>query len=121
MLLKMGTIRKVVVHSIADPQVFSYNIWWSIFSYLFMTWFHPSFVFLLAVAVGTSIYVKHLPFNANIDMLGAEFKQFGAITNGGIQVINQRVRLTNQLTLSIGSLNPLFGDKETLILHNLLF
>ncbi|KAG7533429.1 Nuclear transport factor 2 eukaryote [Arabidopsis thaliana x Arabidopsis arenosa] len=43
-----------------------------------------------AVAEGTSIYVKHLPFNANINMLEAEFKQFGAITNGGIQVINQR-------------------------------
>ncbi|VYS69724.1 unnamed protein product [Arabidopsis thaliana] len=43
-----------------------------------------------AVAEGTSIYVRHLPFNANIDMLEAEFKQFGAITNGGIQVINQR-------------------------------
>ncbi|XP_019088179.1 PREDICTED: ras GTPase-activating protein-binding protein 2-like isoform X2 [Camelina sativa] len=42
------------------------------------------------VAEGTSIYVRHLPANANIDMLEAEFKQFGAIINGGIQVIGQR-------------------------------
>ncbi|KAL0889912.1 hypothetical protein Bca101_013895 [Brassica carinata] len=42
-----------------------------------------------AVAEGTSIYVRHLPGNANIDMLETEFKKFGAIGNGGIQVIRQ--------------------------------
>ncbi|XP_010493700.1 PREDICTED: ras GTPase-activating protein-binding protein 2-like [Camelina sativa] len=42
------------------------------------------------VAEGTSIYVRHLPANATIDMLETEFKQFGAIINGGIQVISQR-------------------------------
>jgi len=75
--------------------------------------------FLLAVAEGTSIYVRHLPFNANIDMLEAEFKQFGAITNGGIQVINQRVRLTNQLTLKYWKLESYIYDWQ--ILHILLF
>ncbi|EOA13343.1 hypothetical protein CARUB_v10026377mg [Capsella rubella] len=44
----------------------------------------------LEVAEGTSVYVKHLPPNANIAMLETEFKQFGVITNGGIQVISQR-------------------------------
>lgn len=66
------------------------------------------FVFLLAVADGKSIYVKHLPGNANIDMLETEFKQFGAISNGGIQVISQRVRLTNQLTLQYWKLESFF-------------
>ncbi|KAL1198869.1 Nuclear transport factor 2 [Cardamine amara subsp. amara] len=42
------------------------------------------------VAEGTSIYVKHLPTNATIDMLETEFKQFGAIGSGGIQVVSQR-------------------------------
>lgn len=63
------------------------------------------FLFLLAVAEGTSIYVRHLPGNANIDMLETEFKKFGAIGNGGIQVIRQNVRLINKLTIQIGSLN----------------
>lgn len=58
----------------------------------FMTWFKPCFVFSLAAAEGTSIYVKHLPPNATVQMLEAEFKQFGAIGDGGIQVIYQRVR-----------------------------
>ncbi|CAH2044748.1 unnamed protein product [Thlaspi arvense] len=44
-----------------------------------------------AVAEGTSVYVKHLPINATIDMLETVFKQFGAIINDGIQVVNQRV------------------------------
>ncbi|CAN7080102.1 unnamed protein product [Brassica oleracea var. botrytis] len=43
-----------------------------------------------AVAEGTSIYVKHLPGNATIDMLENEFKKFGAIGNGGVQVISQK-------------------------------
>ncbi|XP_013598849.1 PREDICTED: putative G3BP-like protein isoform X1 [Brassica oleracea var. oleracea] len=43
-----------------------------------------------AVAEGTSIYVKHLPGNATIDMLETEFKKFGAIGNGGVQVISQK-------------------------------
>lgn len=42
------------------------------------------------VAEGTSIYVRHLPGNATIEMLEAEFKKFGAIGNGGIQVVSQR-------------------------------
>ncbi|KAF8105635.1 hypothetical protein N665_0157s0203 [Sinapis alba] len=42
------------------------------------------------VAEGTSIYVRHLPANANIDMLETEFKKYGAIGNGGIQVVNQK-------------------------------
>lgn len=53
------------------------------------------FLFLLGVAEGTSIYVRHLPGNATIEMLEAEFKKFGAIGNGGIQVVNQRVRSTD--------------------------
>ncbi|CAA7058897.1 unnamed protein product [Microthlaspi erraticum] len=40
-------------------------------------------------AEGRSIYVRHLPPNATVQMLEAEFKQFGAIGDGGIQVINQ--------------------------------
>ncbi|XP_024007393.1 putative G3BP-like protein isoform X2 [Eutrema salsugineum] len=43
-----------------------------------------------AVAEGTSIHVKHLPTNATIDILENAFKQFGAISNGGIQVVHQR-------------------------------
>ncbi|CAG7872422.1 unnamed protein product [Brassica rapa] len=43
-----------------------------------------------AVAEGTSIYVKHLPGNATIDMLENEFKKFGAIGNGGVQVVSQK-------------------------------
>ncbi|CAH8363058.1 unnamed protein product [Eruca vesicaria subsp. sativa] len=42
------------------------------------------------VGEGTSIYVRHLPGNANIVMLETEFKKFGAIGNGGIQVVNQK-------------------------------
>ncbi|CAN8265645.1 unnamed protein product [Cochlearia groenlandica] len=42
-----------------------------------------------ALAEGTSIYVRHLPFNATPDMLETVFKEFGAIGNGGIQVLNQ--------------------------------
>ncbi|KAG2261163.1 hypothetical protein Bca52824_068242 [Brassica carinata] len=44
----------------------------------------------IRVAEGTSIYVKHLPGNATIDMLETEFKKFGAIGNGGVQVISQK-------------------------------
>lgn len=61
--------------------------------------FMTFFLFLLAVAEGTSIYVKHLPGNATIDMLENEFKKFGAIGNGGVQVISQKVRLTDKLTI----------------------
>ncbi|CAL4929558.1 unnamed protein product [Urochloa decumbens] len=35
---------------------------------------------------GYSIVVKNLPFNANIEMVEEEFKKFGAIKPGGVQV-----------------------------------
>ncbi|XP_010547109.1 PREDICTED: putative G3BP-like protein [Tarenaya hassleriana] len=40
-------------------------------------------------AEGASIYVKGLPPNATHALLENEFKKFGTIRNGGIQVINQ--------------------------------
>ncbi|KAK8555560.1 hypothetical protein V6N13_046088 [Hibiscus sabdariffa] len=41
-------------------------------------------------AEGPSIYIKGLPLNATPDMLENEFKRFGSIKNGGIQVLNQK-------------------------------
>lgn len=41
-------------------------------------------------ADGYSIYIKGLPLNANYDMLHDEFKKFGPIKDGGIQVRNNR-------------------------------
>ena len=42
-------------------------------------------------ADGYSIYVKGLPSNANHFLLENEFKKFGPIKSGGIQVRTQRV------------------------------
>ncbi|XP_062189986.1 protein LONGIFOLIA 1-like [Phragmites australis] len=39
---------------------------------------------------GYSIYVKNLPFNATVEMVEHEFKKFGAIKPGGIQVRNRQ-------------------------------
>lgn len=42
---------------------------------------------------GHSIYVKSLPMNATPGLLATEFKKFGPIKNGGIQVRSQKVDL----------------------------
>ncbi|TVU01879.1 hypothetical protein EJB05_18743 [Eragrostis curvula] len=39
---------------------------------------------------GYSVFVKNLPFNASVQMVEEEFKKFGAIKPGGIQVRNNR-------------------------------
>jgi RNA recognition motif-containing protein len=40
---------------------------------------------------GYSIFVKSLPFNSTVEMVEEEFKKFGAIKPGGIQVRNNKV------------------------------
>lgn len=42
-------------------------------------------------ADGYSIYIKGLPMNATVSLLENEFKRFGPIRNGGIQVRSNRV------------------------------
>ncbi|KAE8660772.1 Nucleotide-diphospho-sugar transferases superfamily protein [Hibiscus syriacus] len=46
-----------------------------------------------AEAAGPSIYVKGLPLNATPSMLENEFKRFGPIKSGGIQVRSQKVNV----------------------------
>ena len=43
-------------------------------------------------ADGHSIYIKGLPVNATPALLENEFKKFGPIKSGGIQVRSQKVR-----------------------------
>ena len=40
---------------------------------------------------GYSIFVKSLPFNSTVQMVEEDFKKFGAIKPGGIQVRNNKV------------------------------
>lgn len=42
-------------------------------------------------AVGHSIYIKALPMNATPSQVEAEFKQFGPIKRGGVQVRSSKV------------------------------
>lgn len=46
---------------------------------------------LLSAADGHSIYIKGLPLTATVSVLAEEFKKFGPIKNGGIQVRSNRV------------------------------
>lgn len=48
-------------------------------------------MYFLCTAEGPSIYVKGLPQNATPAMLENEFRKFGPIRNGGIQVRSQKV------------------------------
>ncbi|XP_004290176.1 PREDICTED: ras GTPase-activating protein-binding protein 1 [Fragaria vesca subsp. vesca] len=45
---------------------------------------------LEAEVEGHSIYIKGLPYNATHDIIENEFKKFGSIKNGGIQVRSQK-------------------------------
>lgn len=47
----------------------------------------------LFTAEGTSIYVKGLPLDATPALLENEFKKFGPIRSGGIQVRSQKVQV----------------------------
>jgi hypothetical protein len=49
--------------------------------------------------LGYSIFVKNLPYNATIEMVEQEFRKFGAIKPGGIQVRNRQVRQTCRFIL----------------------
>ena len=40
---------------------------------------------------GYSIFVKNLPYHANIEMVEEEFKKFGTIKPGGVQVRHNKV------------------------------
>lgn len=46
---------------------------------------------------GYSIFVKSLPYNATVEMVEQEFKKFGAIKPGGVQVRNRQVSQTFSL------------------------
>ncbi|GKV08857.1 hypothetical protein SLEP1_g20429 [Rubroshorea leprosula] len=54
-------------------------------------------------AEGYSIYIRNLPFNVTPTQLEQEFKRFGPIKQGGIQVTNNRVGLKCTTWLDIFS------------------
>jgi hypothetical protein len=64
-------------------------------------WFNLAYAVLLTLTVvitlfypaeqGYSIFVKSLPFNSTTQTVEEEFKKFGAIKPGGIQVRNNKV------------------------------
>lgn len=49
------------------------------------------FFHVLFTAEGHSIYVRNLPYNATDTQLEEEFKKFGPIKHGGIQVRSNKV------------------------------
>lgn len=53
----------------------------------------PSNFYLLLIlpAEGHSIYVRNLPLNVTVAQLEVEFKRFGPIKQGGVQVRSNRV------------------------------
>lgn len=63
------------------------NLWW---------WFHlvVLFICLFCTADGHSIYIRGLPSNATPALLEDEFKKFGPIKSGGVQVRSNKVWLT---------------------------
>lgn len=66
----------------------------SIFFHYYLCWFLiVAFVKLPPAADGYSIYIKGLPMSATVALLADEFKKFGPIKNGGIQVRSNRVCL----------------------------
>lgn len=51
---------------------------------------------LLLVGEGHSIYVKNLPLSVTPDQLEIEFKRFGPIKQGGVQVRSNKVIPTHR-------------------------
>lgn len=51
-----------------------------------------SFILFLSAAEGHSIFIRNLPFDATVEQLEEEFKQFGPIKSNGIQVRSSKVR-----------------------------
>ena len=49
--------------------------------------------FVSLTVEGHSIYIRNLPFSVTADQLETEFKKFGPIKPGGVQVRNNRVCL----------------------------
>jgi RNA recognition motif-containing protein len=50
---------------------------------------------------GYSIFVRNLPMYANIEFVEEEFKKFGAVKQGGLQVIHHKVGIFWFLVLSM--------------------
>ncbi|KAL6657634.1 hypothetical protein ACP70R_005414 [Stipagrostis hirtigluma subsp. patula] len=74
---------------------------------------------------GYSVFVKNLPFNATVEMVEQEFRKFGAIKPGGIQVRNRQpdrfcfgfVEFESQSSMhaAIEAYSVYFGTRESYI------
>lgn len=49
------------------------------------------YFFLLLIGEGHSIYIRNLPLNLTVPQLEANFKKFGPIKQGGVQVRSNKV------------------------------
>lgn len=87
-----------VTHSAwpADFATSRFDAWTGLFSYS-VTFILISIVRhgLLHAGDGHSVHIRNLPLNATVPQLEMEFKNFGPIKPGGIQVISNKVCSTN--------------------------
>ena len=72
---------------------------------------------IFLVVEGFSIYIRNLPFAVTDDQLETEFKKFGPIKQGGIQVRNNRVCHRNTL-LTIWNTSHIYCPRSSTCLSS---
>ena len=73
-------------------ELFSTSYIYELHAYIFLTLYWS---YLLHIGDGHSIYVKNLPLSVTPNQLEMEFKRFGPIKHGGVQVRSNKVILTH--------------------------
>lgn len=76
----------------------------SLFTVSLRVYGHLIYLILILAAEGHSIYVRNLPLNVTIAQLEVEFKRFGPIKQGVVQVRSNRVGSESILYTSPSSL-----------------